>query len=377
MRPALPIGTFGAVWTSDGDAPYKARVRFRDYDGVVRTVARWGQTKTAARTALKEALRDRQQHRPDTDGAITPHTTVSKLADAWMAADHDWASNTYETYGYIVANQIKPALGGIRLSELRLAVINRAVGKVRETSGPGSAKTMKAALSGMCQLAIQHEALDSNPVRDVARISHGAKKAVRALTVEEADDLCDRLRTDKRACHLDLPDLVEWMLGTGARIGESIAARDASLDLEAGTWEINATVVRIKGKGLTIQPQPKTAAGWRRLALPPFAVAMVQRRGTELRFRTDERVVFGASLARSLRDPSNTAGDLREVLDMLGFNWVTSHVFRKTVATRLDEAGLSARQIADQLGHKKPSLTQDIYMGRKVVSAEAARILDR
>jgi integrase len=31
-------------------------------------------------------------------------------------------------------------------------------------------------------------------------------------------------------------------------------------------------------------------------------------------------------------------------LNRAGFDWVTSHVFRKTVATRLDEAGLSARQ---------------------------------
>ena len=53
------------------------------------------------------------------------------------------------------------------------------------------------------------------------------------------------------------------------------------------------------------------------------------------------------------------------------------HVFRKTVATRLDDAGLSARQVADQLGHARPSLTQDIYMGRKVVTADAARLLDR
>ncbi|MDQ3763384.1 MAG: hypothetical protein M3460_17680 [Actinomycetota bacterium] len=30
---------------------------------------------------------------------------------------------------------------------------------------------------------------------------------------------------------------------------------------------------------------------------------------------------------------------------------VTSHVFRKTAATLLDEAGVSARKIADQLGH--------------------------
>ena len=59
------------------------------------------------------------------------------------------------------------------------------------------------------------------------------------------------------------------------------------------------------------------------------------------------------------------------------FSWVTSHLFRTTVATRLDEAGLSARQIADQLGHAHPSLTQDVYMGRRVFTAEAARLLDR
>ena len=49
----------------------------------------------------------------------------------------------------------------------------------------------------------------------------------------------------------------------------------------------------------------------------------------------------------------------------------------KTVATRLDEAGLTPRQVADQLGHANPSMTLDVYFGRQVVSAEAALVLDR
>ena len=103
-------------------------------------------------------------------------------------------------------------------------------------------------------------------------------------------------------------------------------------------------------------------------------------------------VIFGSPLGH-LRDPPNTAGDLREVLDGIRchrcdqrgwlpppegqhkrlrcdagpFFWVTSHVFRKTLATRLDDARPSARQIADQLGHARPSLTQDVYMGRRRV----------
>ena len=40
---------------------------------------------------------------------------------------------------------------------------------------------------------------------------------------------------------------------------------------------------------------------------------------------------------------------------------MTSHVLRKTVATLMDQAGLSARAAADQLGHAKPSMTSDKY----------------
>jgi integrase len=78
-----------------------------------------------------------------------------------------------------------------------------------------------------------------------------------------------------------------------------------------------------------------------------------------------------------LRDPSNTSGDLRTALDRAGFPWATSHTFRKTVATRLDEAGLSARQIADHLGHSWPSLTQDVYLGRGTASPRIAAAIRR
>ena len=45
--------------------------------------------------------------------------------------------------------------------------------------------------------------------------------------------------------------------------------------------------------------------------------------------------------------------------------------------TRLDDAGRSARAIADHLGHAKPSMTQDVYMGRNVASAQAGDILSK
>jgi integrase len=49
---------------------------------------------------------------------------------------------------------------------------------------------------------------------------------------------------------------------------------------------------------------------------------------------------------------------------------------RRTAATLLDEAGVSARKIADQLGHSQVSVTQNFNMGRKIASEDAARVLE-
>jgi cyanate lyase len=39
-------------------------------------------------------------------------------------------------------------------------------------------------------------------------------------------------------------------------------------------------------------------------------------------------------------------------------------------------AGLTARQIADQLGQSQVSVTQDFYMGRKIASEDTVRVLE-
>jgi integrase len=78
----------------------------------------------------------------------------------------------------------------------------------------------------------------------------------------------------------------------------------------------------------------------------------------------------------NLRDPSNTAADIKDAFEKAGVGWATSHTLRKTTASLLDTAGLSAREIADQLGHAHPSMTQDNYLGRNIASNRAADILE-
>ena len=42
----------------------------------------------------------------------------------------------------------------------------------------------------------------------------------------------------------------------------------------------------------------------------------------------------------------------------------------------LDEGGLTTREIADQLGHKPISMTQDVCFGRQAASPKVAAVLE-
>jgi integrase len=462
-RPPMPVGTWGTIsvaW-SERDGAFKARARYRDADGVVRPVARLAATKGAAERALRAALRDRQR---SAGLGITADTRVADLIGEWLTrVDRaDLAIGTKQQYAKIARATVTPALGQLRVGEVTVPVADAALQTINVRHGYSVAKTARSVMSGVLGLAVRQGALPANPVRDAERLSRGGRptKRPRALTVAEETGLLDALHGTPRAVDLDLPGLAEFMLMTGARIGEALACRlDTNsdglplLDLDAGTWEINATVIRVGGvrrraaleakpdrtadeeqqlaliravpPGLYVQEHPKSEAGWRVIALPPAVVDLLRRRLAETRLRprtfnvvdADGRartstatILFPSPAARTLRDPNNAQGDLRETLDRIGcpacdntgkkidrdsgefvvngkgrpvrcdqgpWSWITSHAFRKTVATRMEEAGCTPRQVADQLGHSKVSMTQDVYFGRGVVVAEAARILDR
>jgi len=128
--------------------------------------------------------------------------------------------------------------------------------------------------------------------------------------------------------------------------------------------------LRISG----LEERTKTDAGWRVIGVPPSTVELLGRRLADPRLAGSE-VMFPSPLGR-VRDTSKAAADIRRVVDRAGFDWVSSHTLRKTVATRLDDAGFSARQIADHLGHAQPSMTQDVYLGRRAANPDVARGLE-
>jgi len=211
-----------------------------------------------------------------------------------------------------------------------------------------------------------------NPVRDVEALERPSTQEARALTDEECRAWLMILDGSELACQADLPDLVRFLLGTGCRIGEALALTWPNVDLERHLINIDNTLIRVKGQGLLIK-RPKTKSSIRVLRVPLWLVEILRDR--RARDPESQGAVFPDSVGGH-RDPNNVERDHRRVRRGTPFEWVVPHTYRKTVATMLDRQGLSARTIADQLGHARISMTQDVYMGRRAVDQAAAAVLE-
>jgi integrase len=247
---------------------------------------------------------------------------------------------------------------------------------MRATHGPTMARRERTLLRGALQLAVLHNVLGTNPVRDVQSIrSKATPMGATALTADQLCELLAKLRASETCRKRDLVDPITLLIATGLHRSELLALRWSDFDAEAGTVAVTGKVVRQRGVGLVRVDETKTAAGRRSIPLPSLAVAtLTERRKTP--FLGQQTVIF-PSTSGTLRDPDNFSGQWRAARDELGVPDVSSHSFRKTVATLIDDEGLSARIGADHLGHAKVSMTQDRYMSRGRVHTQVADLLDR
>ena len=374
-RPPLDLGTHGKFRTYQAGAVWRSRCYVRDYDGVVRECERTGRSGAAAERALGKALRDRA--RIDANTEISGDTKLAAVAEVWWVdfQRKDRSPTTLQAYRDRIDKQIIPAIGNVRVREASVGLVDRHLQAVQIKHGPALAKQTKTVLGQICALAVRHDAISTNPARETSSISTKPKKAPRSFTEPQALQLLALLTYDLQAIARDVPPFVATMLATGLRIGEVCGVLWRSVDLDAGMLTVEATVVRLRGKGLYRKPEPKSSASHRALKLPEWCIAMLRARVETLGIDPDAPVF--PSPRGVLRDPSNTNADLRDAFDKAGFEWATSHVLRKTVASVLDSSGLSAREIADQLGHARPSITLDRYMGRKAVNSRGAKALEK
>lgn len=337
---------------------WRARTRYRFESGAYRQIERFAKTKAKAEEALRKALIGIQE---STAAEVKRETRIRDLGERFLIEKAGRAPRTLETYERSVRRVIVPKVGDLAVSEATPDRLQRLLAQIQVEHGPGEAKKARAVLSGMMGLAARSDAVKTNPVRELAPIEAKAKGAT-AIPLDVMPVLLEAVRADERLRQMDMPDLIVFLAGTGARISEAI-------DLDWADVEIVAPAgIPTIGALVTIR-KSKTTAGERRIVAPASVGASLARRQ-----RRDGPVFPTPFLKR--RDRRNTSNEWQAARERLQLGDYTFHSFRKYVATALDKAGLSAREIAEYLGHANPSLTQDVYMSRTVGGRRAANALD-
>jgi integrase len=378
-RRALEPGEWGSVSTvrveTDGGVSFRSRVRYRGTDGRLRQVERWGPSSAAAQRAMSEAL---DQLTATASSALTGRDTLDEAIRQWMVDLEQLermgqrSPGTLQTYRRQWEGHVSPGLGALRLTQVTTPVVDRFLVDLHERVGAATARTARAVISGAMGRAVREGAIRFNPTREVRRLKSTPRRRPRALTEEERAAWFLAIARDPKAASRDLPDLCAFMLATGLRIGEVLAVVWSEVNLLHGTVEVTSTLLRVTGRGLIRKPT-KTEAGRRLLVLPTWCVAMLRRRAA-LGVGPEEPV-FG-TIDGGFREPRTVSRWLFQVREANGMEWVTTHTWRKTTASVLDGSGITARMIADQLGHSRVSMTQDVYLGRGAVDPRVVAALE-
>jgi integrase len=383
-RPPLPIGTAGRVkQVQEGPRKWRVTCQFRDFDGEVRKVSRWAETKTLAENKLREAIRDRQVQGAD----ISPDTKIPQVYAQWLAEFRaltdlgNRSGTSLDTYENRWNKLLLPRVKSFRISELTPGRIDHILQGLNASHSAATARTCRAILSGVCGVAVRHGALKSNPVREARPVEQATKhkRAARALTVDEALQIFELFDTDMIAVRQDLPDIARYFAGTGNRTGETLAIRWESIDFTTKVARVEGNLVRVKGEGIRVN-DGKTAMAKRSIPLADWLVDLLRDRRQRIAERggipAEELTgwVFPNSQG-GLREANNMRRDWRAFRDRHGLgDWFTPYTFRRTVATLLTDK-LPTREASDLLGHSKISQTTDTYVGRTIISRDVADVL--
>lgn len=393
-RPPLPIGSHGVIAPPREIRPgvFQASCRYRDADGKTRPVMRHGRSANAATNNLREAL---TQRRTAGSSTLKGDSKLGAAADIvlaqWRAKAEagDMAPRTLQAYESSLRLHVLPTLGQVRLREATTGRCEDWVTALRKTRGPVTCRRARTVLSAVLGHAARMEAIDANPIPGVTPIVGQRKRKPRAMTRDERtawlawldNNVAYNPATKRRPELMRRPetviagralgDVCRFMLATGCRIGETMAVSWDEIDFDARTVAICWHTVRVPGEGLVRMAGAKSEAGDRVLQLPRWCVDMLLAR----RVNGSGYPVFPDELG-GWRDPNLISRWIRWSREEAGFSWVTSHVFRQTVLTVLDEAKtMSPREMADHAGHSKVEQTH-AYMQRGVASQKAADVLE-
>jgi integrase len=333
-------------------------------------------TKKAAQTHLTELLRAANR------GEFVEKTnlTFAEWLREWLEKAVKPPArriNTYRTYKRIIEQKIIPALGMMRLQELKPSDL-----KAYYTSQQALSSSTLAQYHTLIHAALKAALLDGLVMRNVASIVVGKPRIRRdradlARNCWEVDE-AQKFLISAKAAGARPAAFYSLALDSGARKGELCGLQWGDLDFEKGTVIFVRQLIETVDAGEPVYGPIKNDVP-RTVDLSAETIALLKehkRHQAELKManRTvykDHGLVFAKEWNERYRTTdflglplqANNIGEreFARIIKAANVRRISIHGLRHTSATMLLKAGVAAHVVQQRLGHKRIEMTLGIY----------------
>ena len=337
--------------------------------------------------------------------------TLKDFSERWLSeyAEQRLQGRTLDGYRQELEDRILPALGHLKLAEIRPTTINAFVvslGKdgARKDGKPGGlAKSTivktEAVLSSILQTATEWEVLDRNPCANVRIRAEEAADQIKYFSPDQAaaflsfiekpymvktkghqriDDTGKPYKVADYDSMKILPDQIRILFSvaifSGLRKGELLALQWSDIDFDQDLIHVTKAVSVVKGEQIVKCPKTKTSN--RTVSIPHFlTVRLHDLRQDQLRYRLsvgsywqgedwiftqdNGKMMHYGTPAHAFRDTLlryNEGKPEEQQLPLIPF-----HGLRHTSATILIANHSDIKTVQARLGHAEASTTMNIY----------------
>lgn len=331
--------------------PGRWRVRWYDPAGKPKA-------KTFPRKSDADSYRSQLEHdlkEGDYQDPTTARVRLGDVAETWFTAKTDLEQGSRDIYRDHLDNYVLPRWGNIPVGAISYEDVAVWVGKLQTDPGrggrllgPATVRSIHLVLLSVLGWAVKTGKLRKNPARDVPLPKKPPRDHAYLSHVE-----VEKLARAAKAHGT----LIRFLGYTGLRWSEVSALTVGKVDLEARRAHVDRAFKDNKGT-LTLG-MPKTGEA-RSVPFPSFLSMELK---PFLDGRDGEDLVFTAKQGGPLWLRNWRPRAFNPAVKAAGFTGrgLTPHKLRHSAASLAIAAGADVYVVQKMLGHKKPSITLDIY----------------
>jgi len=266
---------------------------------------------------------------------------------------------TYESYRGVVEGHIIPAIGSVKLSQLRADQINYLLSKVR-SSGVSDryVEYVYAILKAALNLAVTWELLTKNPITLVAH-PKVAFSVPEIWSPQQLQKFLDQVKNDRW-------EAIYYMACLGMRKGEILGTPLRALNVDKGYLMVIQNLQFVPGQGLLLL-EPKTQKSRRLIRLPDFVCGALKKHITKRALLAqspdwkESGLVFTTDIGTAI-NPQNMLKHFKANLRAASLPNIRFQDLRHSVVSfLLVEKNLNPKLVAELVGHSTTKLTMDRY----------------